>query len=269
MSLRISSKRNSNITFSGKYSRTISVKTSDIIIPHPAIISSRNSHQHLAAPRRLEVTVLNLAPMQAQSRTPGADRFSRSAYMIERLRRESLYTEKRVRDRLFTAMESALAMSPTPPLLSRLVRDAANQARREANRDAFAFSHWEIAARAVSNAMLGARTFLTENGVPLEPGVRAQAATVRALKPGFRDLTEAFLLELLIARLGDVSTRDHVPLAHALFRQFDTRVSQADLEDRVVTLLASLHGRITLRGDGIYALLYHRRPLAAAAGVGQ
>ena len=189
--------------------------------------------------------------------------------MIERLRRESLYTEKRVRDRVFAAIETALAQSPTPPLLSRLVRDAANHARREANRDAFAFSNWEIAARAVSNAMLGARTFLTENGVTLEPGVRAQATPVGALTPDFRDRTEAFLLEFLIARLGDIGTRDHVPLAHALFRPFGGRVPLADLEDRVVTLLASLHGRITLREDGVYASLCHRRPRAAAAGLGQ
>jgi hypothetical protein len=205
--------------------------------------------------------------MQVQPRTPDAARFSRSAQMIERLRRESLYAEKRVRDRVFAALETALAKSPTPPLLSRLVRDAANQARREANRDAFASSNWEIAARAVGSAMLGARAFLTENGAPLEPGVRAQATTVGGLQPDFRDRTEAFLLEFLIARLGNISTRDHVALGLALFRQLDVRVPLADLENRIATLLASLHGRITLRDDGIYALLHHRRPLAAAAGV--
>ena len=103
MSLRISSNRSSNITFSGKYSRTITVKTSQRTIPHPLIIASCNWLQYLASPRCLEVTVLNLAPMQVQSRTSGADRFSRSARMIERLRRKSRYTEKRVRDRLFAA----------------------------------------------------------------------------------------------------------------------------------------------------------------------
>lgn len=100
MSLRISSSRNSNITFSGKYSRTVAVKTSDSTTP---TIAARNSHQHLAVPPCLEVTVLNPAPMQAQSKTSGADRFSPYALMIEPLRRESLCTEKRVPDRLFAA----------------------------------------------------------------------------------------------------------------------------------------------------------------------
>jgi hypothetical protein len=149
--------------------------------------------------------------------------------MVERLRRDVLYTEKRVRDRLFLALESVLAQSPTPPILSRLVRETAHQARREAQRDAFPFSNWEIAARAVSNAMLGARTFLASSGDALQPGLRAQATPVAALQEGFRDLAEAYLLEFLITRLGDVGSRDHVALAHALFRQFDARVPLADL----------------------------------------
>ncbi len=183
-----------------------------------------------------------------------AEKLSRSGQMIERLRRDVLYTEKRVRDRIFLALETALAQSTAPPILSRLVRDAAHQARREAQRDAFPFSNWEIAARAVSNAMLGARTFLAPNGDALEPGVRAQATPVAAIQEGFRDLTEAYLLEFLITRLGDVSSRDHVALAHALFRQFDARVPIADLEDRVVLLLATLHDRIIVRDDGTYSL---------------
>ncbi len=192
-----------------------------------------------------------------------AEKFSRSGQMIERLRRDVLYTEKRVRDRLFLALESTLAQSPTPPILSRLVRDAAHHARREAQRDAFPFSNWEIAARAVSNAMLGARTFLAPSGDALEPGLRAQATPVAALKENFRDLTEAYLLEFLITRLGDVGSRDHVALAHALFRQFDARVPIADLEDRVVLLLATLHDRITLRDDGIYSLSQQHSHAAA------
>ena len=45
--------------------------------------------------------------------------------------------------------------------------------------------------------------------------------------------TEAYLIEFLIAKLGDISIRDHKALAHALFRQFDPSVSMEDLEDRV------------------------------------
>lgn len=80
MSLRISSGQNSNVTFPGKYSRPAAVKTSDSTAPYSVTIAAHNWHQHLATPLGLEVTVLCLAPM-----------------------RESLYTEKRARNRLFAA----------------------------------------------------------------------------------------------------------------------------------------------------------------------
>ena len=78
MSLRISTKRNSNVTFSGNYSRTVAVKTSDKNIPRPATLASRASRQYLADPRRLEVAVLNLAPMQVQSRIIHSEKCARN-----------------------------------------------------------------------------------------------------------------------------------------------------------------------------------------------
>jgi hypothetical protein len=53
----------------------------------------------------------------------------------------------------------------------------------------------------------------------------------------------------LIERLGDVGTRDHMALAHALFRQFDRGVPMEDLEDRVVILLAQLAQHVELAGE--------------------
>ena len=81
MSLRIPSNRDSKITFSGNYSCTVTVKTADKTISRPATIAARNSPQHFAPPRCLEVTVLKPALMQVQSRT--------------------IQSEKRARNRLF------------------------------------------------------------------------------------------------------------------------------------------------------------------------
>ena len=132
------------------------------------------------------------------------------------------------------------------------------KAAHKTARDADVTAQW-----ALHNAMLGARTFLAPSGDALQPGLRAQATPVAALQEGFRDLAEAYLLEFLITRLGDVGSRDHVALAHALFRQFDARVPLADLEDRVVLLLATLHDRITLRDDGTYSLSQQHSHAAA------
>jgi hypothetical protein len=79
--------------------------------------------------------------------------------------------------------------------------------------------------------------------------ITAQATPVAIVRDEFKDTTEAFLLEILIRRLGDVTVRDHRALAHVLFRQFDREVPIEDLEDRVVVLLARLADRVELRGD--------------------
>jgi hypothetical protein len=183
--------------------------------------------------------------------------------MVHCLRESFVYCEKRARDLLFSAIENAVAecqASGAPPMLARLTREAARQAHEIARQAGFEFSNWEIASRAVVNAMLGAGVLVTGSGAAVRPDITAQATCIAGLKKGFRDLTEAYLLELLIRKLGDVSTRDHKALAHALFRQFDERVPLADLEDRVAILLAMLSGRVALRKDGRYAI---RRAVAA------
>jgi sulfur transfer complex TusBCD TusB component (DsrH family) len=100
--------------------------------------------------------------------------------------------------------------------------------------------------------MLRAGVLLGVRGNRVIAGCAAQAARVTALAADFRDATEAFLLEFLITALADVTARDHIALAHALFRQFDPGIPVADLEDRVVGLLAKLSDHVILGEDGIY-----------------
>ena len=85
------------------------------------------------------------------------------------------------------------------------------------------------------NAMLAAGVLLTDNGTRIPTGIAALGTAIAGLNEGYQDRTEAYLLEFLIRNLGDVSTRDHRALAHALFRQFDRNIPMEDLEDRVVS----------------------------------
>ena len=182
--------------------------------------------------------------------------------MADALRSDLLYSEKRPRDALFMAIEQILdeqARTGEPSMLSRLTREAATRARRRADRSGFEFHHWDTAGKAVVKAMLCAGVLLMADGCPIPPGITAQATPVASVRDGYKDITEAFLLERVIRRLGDVSTRDHRSLAHALFRQFDRGVPIEDLEDRVVILLAQLADRVELRDD-----TYHARPVADA-----
>ena len=200
---------------------------------------------------------------------PGGDarrdttsRFGRSRQMADCLRSDLLYSEKRPRDLLFKAIEQIVAEhGGDPMILSRLTREAAVRARRAAEVTRFAFRHWETASKAVVKAMLCAGVLLTTDGSAILPGITAQATPVAGLRHSFVDITEAFLLEVLIRRLGDVTTRDHTALAHALFRQFDPGVPLEELEDRVVILVAQLADRVELRGE-----LYCARELLPAPG---
>jgi hypothetical protein len=184
------------------------------------------------------------------------------------LRRELLYSEKRPRDILFRVIERIVSEAgdgDDPKILSRLTREAAARARQHAEERGFEFGLWDTASKAVVKAMLCAGVLLAADGQPISPGITAQATPVAALKARYQDTTEAFLLRVLIDRLGDVSTRDHTALAHALFRQFDRGVPLEDLEDRVVILLAQLASDVELR-DEVYAVRSLRATPRSAGG---
>jgi hypothetical protein len=172
--------------------------------------------------------------------------------MADCLRAARLYSEKRPRDLLFRTIEEILTeqqQSGRIRILSALTREAAMLSRLRARRAGLEFGRWDTASKAVAKAMLCAGVFVGPDDRPIPPGITAQASPVARVLPGYQDMTEAYLLEVLIRRLGDVTTRDHLALAHALFRQFDHGVPLEDLEDRVVILLARLAPRVELRDE--------------------
>jgi hypothetical protein len=180
-------------------------------------------------------------------------RNSRSRLMVECLRKEFVYSEKRVRDILFAEIAALLGGRPERPIMvARLVREAAARARKHSEQTGFDFSNWDTAARATVNAMLGAGVLLTRDGVRIPLTVAAQATEATALAESFVDLTEAYLLDVLIRKMGDVTVRDHTALAHALFRQFDPTIPMSDMEDRVAVLLAMLWDRVVISENGAY-----------------
>jgi hypothetical protein len=191
-----------------------------------------------------------LAGLEPNTQGNGS-RFLRSRQMIGALRQEFLYSEKRARDILFREIE-AISQFRSPITVAKLTREAAARGRERARQVGYDFSNWDNASKATINAELGAGVLLSQFGRPIPLSIAAPATEVTALAEQFQDRTEAHLLEVVIRKLGDVTTRDHKALAHALFRQFDPRVSIDDLEDRVATLLASLVGRVALAEGGTY-----------------
>jgi hypothetical protein len=177
--------------------------------------------------------------------------FARSREMAACLRSELLYSEKRARDTLFLVIEEILAdqeRSGEQRIVSQVAREASARAQAQMPPGADPV-RWDVASKTVIKAMIGAGALLRPDGRPVPAGITALATPVARLCDGFRDRTEAFLLEVLIERLDDVTVRDHRALAHVLFRQFDPEVPVGDLEDRVVILLARLADRVELQGD--------------------
>lgn len=210
-------------------------------------------------------------PIDRSKVSSSPPRFIRSNQMVNCLCQEFLYSEKRVRDHLFRAIEDLISSrtgGTSSVIVARLIRVAAMEAQRAALESGMVFSNWQTASKAVVNAMLGAGVLLSHDGVEIPSGITANATEVVALKPNYGDTTEMFLLEFLIRRMGDITIRDHTALAHALFRQFDPNVPMDDLEDRVVLLLARLAERVELRDDGSYIVRASRfQPAQFAAAV--
>lgn len=194
----------------------------------------------------------------------GKSEYARSAQMASALRTAFLYSEKRARDCVFAATETVL-MTATAPTLATLIRSTLQAARDRAKLIQYDLLNSETVTRAVFNAMLRADVLLGADGNSIRADLRAYATRVKSLAPDFRIQTEAFLLEFLIGTLGDIGTRDHIALAHVLFRQFDPNVPVTDLEDRLVILLAAMDDRIQVSHSGLYSLRAKRSWMSAAA----
>ena len=189
--------------------------------------------------------------------------YARSAQMASALRTAFLYSEKRARDCVFAATETVLMNASPEPTLATLIRSTLQAARDRARLIQYDLQNSETVTRAVFNAMLRADVLLDLDGTSIRADLRAYATRVRSLAPDFRTQTETFLLEFLIGTLGDVGTRDHIALAHVLFRQFDPNVPVSDLEDRLVTLLAAMDDRLELSHSGFYRLRARRSWMSA------
>jgi hypothetical protein len=191
--------------------------------------------------------------------------YARSAQMAAALRGAFLYSEKRARDCVFIATETALANMEKAPTLASLIRSTLHAARAHAKKIQFELLNSETVTRAVFNAMLQADVLLGLDGQSIRVDLRAHAACVGSLSPDFRDETESFLLEFVIGAVADIRPRDHLSLAHVLFRQFDPNIPMADLEDRLALLLAGLSDRIELSPTGIYVARHTRVFVAAGS----
>ncbi len=176
--------------------------------------------------------------------------------MIQCLRKNLLYSEKRVRDILFRAARQEMSwhlQNQSTVMLARLAREIESLGRQWGADAAVEVTNWHMPTKAVVNTMLRAGVLLAADHRPIPPGLSANAAAIAALAPDFETRSEVFLVEFLIRKLGDVTTRDHKAMAHALLRQFDPNVPMDDMEDHISVLISRLEGSVVLTEDGLYS----------------
>lgn len=160
-----------------------------------------------------------------------------------------------MRDLLFRAVRQEMTWrkeSQSAVMLARFAREIEALGREWGPAAGVESNNWHMPIKAVINTMIRAGVLLDIDGEPIAAGVGANAAAIASVDDNFENRCEAFLVEFLIRRLGDVTVRDHRALAHALLRQFDPNVPMDDLEDHIAVLISRLEGKITLTEDGLY-----------------
>jgi hypothetical protein len=126
--------------------------------------------------------------------------------MIQCLREQLLYSEKRMRDILFRGARVAVNTrfrDGSTVSLSRLTREMEFFGRVMGEREGIeANADWETAAKAVVNTMVRAGVLLGRRRLPVLAG---NGAPVTDLAEDFESRCEAFLVEFLMCRLGDAA----------------------------------------------------------------
>jgi len=83
-------------------------------------------------------------------------------------------------------------------------------------------------------------------------GAGTDGTEVSEISEGVMDDAEAYMIEYIIRDLGNVTEFEHVPMAHAVLREFDSAIDRGAQKDRVALLIAKIADRVTLDELGVY-----------------
>ena len=158
----------------------------------------------------------------------------RSEMMVKCLKDRGVYSPKQIRDYFFSEIEAirkqpgALSMT-----VSQLVRQVRTRAEERAKAEGVEYGFWPVAADAILEMLLAARTLIGTDSQAIRPGIHARGANVSSIRENFQDACESFLLQTVISELKDVTVHDRTSLAHALFKLGRDKGSIESMQDRV------------------------------------
>jgi hypothetical protein len=189
----------------------------------------------------------------------------RTAEIVKALKNAGVYSPNPQRDHLFKALRSCLPQGSQPRTLLQLTREI----RRAATESASAiekFPFWHPATEGMVCMLMGAGVLLNEAGHPIASGPFARGSQVASFDEPLEDRCEAFLLETAITSMKDVTKRDRMALAHALF--WDSTQNDLDrVEDRFEHIFNMLADRLVETTEGIWSVEPHVQREKARAAV--
>jgi hypothetical protein len=191
----------------------------------------------------------------------------RTRVVIDSLKKAGVFSPKQQRDKLFRALRTCLPDGGTPKTLLVLSREI----RREASKPSVdpEFPHWHPATDGMVGMLLGAEVLIDENGAPVRNGLFANGTLIGSFLEQLEDRCEAFLLQTAIKELKDVTKRDKIPLAHALFWKDASQSSRDQVEERLEYVMTLLEDKLAETSQGVWYIKsggYELKSTVTAAG---
>jgi len=166
------------------------------------------------------------------------------------LKDAGVYCPKAQRTLLFVALRSCFASSQGSKTLLQLTREVRKLAA-EGTSKMRGFPFWHAATEGMVTMLLKAGVLKDDAGGPVSDGPFARGTLIAGFDEPLEDRCEAFLLETAINLLKNVTKRDRVSLAHALF--WDGPGSERDeVEDRFEHVFRLLADRFAEKADGTW-----------------
>jgi hypothetical protein len=215
---------------------TCQLDSPDLSNPLTALVEPAESTKHLVTTKR--------------DRNESRDRI-RTQLIIKTLKEAGVYTPKPQRDALFSALRSCVVAEGEPKTLLQVSREIRTHASKNLDVGTADFPYWHPATEGFIGMLLGAGVLKDGSDSWVKEGLFARGSRIRSFKEPLEDTCEAFLLETAVKRVRDITKRDRIPLAHALF--WGGAYGDRDkVEDRLQEVQQLLAERLFETQDGVW-----------------
>jgi hypothetical protein len=213
-----------------------------------------------------DIRAVKSDPKPADSPQPEqktAPTFIRCNQIISSWKKRGIYVEKPVRNIFFTVVEQLVTGDGDRLSLSRLHGEMATRAEAIGRANGLDREHrkWEKDSVYMIQLLRLSRALLAQDRNPiLRTDPSGWATPVHGVCDSFRDAAEGYYMLCAIKDL-ELTERDHRSMAHACFREFSATVEVADMEERVVNLIAKFKTEISIDEEGRYSYVDSKAPV--------